>query len=261
MTSADSTSVNKRPPSRRTITVTLSISTVVSSLIVLCAGFICVFSLGIILGRGHNPEAAFPAIEKWMPHPTVKDTPRIVSGAETPNVQSDARKADAGKGAEGSATRQPDTSTTAQGTGSHSRVIDPGELVFRDNLKPPASSSRRTTAQQTQTPKPPQPARVAPATEKNAQSASAGKEIAQSVFNYVYQVAAYKDAGPSDKLAAKLKSAGINARTEKSVDKGTTWFKTVVDFRGTPDATDALRKKLQGQGFDRLILKSKTPAQ
>ena len=67
-----------------------------------------------------------------------------------------------------------------------------------------------------------------------------------------------KDSAMADKLAAKLKAAGLKARTEKSQEKNAVWYRTVVDFRGTPDETDGLRAKLKEQGLGRPILKSKT---
>jgi cell division protein FtsN len=77
----------------------------------------------------------------------------------------------------------------------------------------------------------------------------------------VYQAAAYKDQPSCDRFTATLKRAGFGARTEKLVDgKGVTWFRVMIDFSGTPEATDALREKLKDHGVPRVLLRSKAPA-
>jgi cell division protein FtsN len=80
------------------------------------------------------------------------------------------------------------------------------------------------------------------------------------IYHYVYQAAAYKDEPSCAAFTDKLKKAGFKARVEKSLSDGVTWYRTVVDFTGKPDDTDALREKLKNHGVPRVILKSKTPA-
>ena len=272
--------MERRGGSSRTVTVTLSLPTVVSGLIMLCAGFVGVFSLGILLGRGHNIEANIPQLERIMPQAAHTEQPKlVVPGEGAPAGQGNAQTAvhgpetahgsgqNAGQSPPPAAGQKGDAQTAtaaragnAQGAGTppppdvRNQTMDQGDLAYRDSLKP----QTRTSAQK-------------PGTPKRDTNKSKGEVAAQTkqppadsaaktgAFNYVYQVAAYKDAGMSDKLASKLKTAGIKARTEKSLENGTTWYRTVVDFRGKPDDTDGLRAKLKAQGFTRLILKSKVP--
>ena len=77
----------------------------------------------------------------------------------------------------------------------------------------------------------------------------------------MYQAAAYKNQPACDKFTAKLKSAGFTARTEKLVDsKGVEWFRVMIDFTGTPEATDVLREKIKEFGVPKMLLRSKNPA-
>ena len=313
MNTTDKPPLEKRGGSNRGITVTLSLPTVISGAIMLCAGFIGVFSLGILLGRGHNIESRIPQLERIMPQAAHQEQPKVIAqgemlptapgqGASDPNAGKSAGQ-DAARGggqpspqgtppAAGQTTAQnpgrgsgpasapgapqPSGQTTGRSGGAQSgaatplvaagtpppakdarnQVMDQGDLGYRDSLKQntkpiiqrPASAKSQQTKGKAD----------AAAQAKQPQAESAAKN---QTFNYVYQVAAYKEADMSDKLAAKLKAAGVKARTEKSQENGGTWYKTVVDFRGTPDDTDKLRAKLKPLGFSRLILKSKVPIQ
>ena len=242
----DKPPAEKRTAHKRTITVTLSIPAVISSIIALCIGLTWVFFLGIILGRGHTPEARIPELERIMPQAQTAQAPQVVTPApHTP------------------APPAPTAQETAEA--QRNTVIDQGDLGYRESLKPspPPRGQRQNTkpgqpgaSQKPQAGAKPETAGGKSVAGKPADNKPSGKEQA---FNYVYQVAAYKDAPSSDKMAEKLKKTGIQARTQKEVEDGKTWFKTVVDFRGTPDDTNGLRTKLSAHGIKRLILKSKVP--
>ena len=255
MNPAEKAPAPKRPGGR-TVTVTLSLPTVISGLIMLCAGFVGVFALGIILGRGHNIESRIPQLERIMPQPEHTGQPRVIAGGEVasgggqtvPPAAQNATRPEGGQaaGRAGAETRTPPADPRNQ-------TMDQGDLAYRDSLKhqqPKGSGSRQQPKG-----KPEQPAKGK--TEPPAK-ADQNKPTGREVFNYVYQVAASKDSAMADKLAAKLKAAGLKARTEKSQEKNAVWYRTVVDFRGTPDETDGLRAKLKEQGLGRPILKSKT---
>ena len=290
MNPADKTPTERRARPRRTITITLSLPTAVSSLIMLCVGFICVFSIGILLGRGHNLEANIPQLERLMPQAAPTEQPRLIDRDSDPipppsegnpqaasGVGEERPAASSSQAAGQTAARQGNASLSTGGQGdsaasrnpaarqpppqdARNRVMDQGDLAYRESLKqkPAPPASRRAASGQTK-----QPAAKAGTTAQPPAGTAAKQPppaAGQDVFNYVYQVAAYKNGGMSDKLASKLKAAGLKARTEKSVENGTTWYKTLVDFRGSPDDTNTLRAKLNAQGFTRLILRSKVPA-
>ena len=240
-------------PGGRTVTLTLSLPTAISGLIMLCAGFVAVFALGIILGRGHNIESRIPQLERIMPQPEHTGQPRVIAGGEVvsegggqtvPPAAQNATRQDGGQaaGRAGAETRAPRAD-------SRNQTMDQGDLAYRDSLKHQPPQRGGSARQQ------PAKGKVEPPA-KTGQNKPAGREM----FNYVYQVAASKDSAMADKLAARLKAAGLKARTEKSQEGNVVWYRTVVDFRGTPDDTDGLRAKLKEQGLGRPILKSKTPA-
>lgn len=270
MTPAERTPMDKRAAgSGRTITITLRLPTAVSGLIILCAGFIAVFSLGILLGRGYDIEGRIPQLERIMPQAAHPEQPSVVAQDQTRSIGQSTDSAPGGTepAAGGSGSGQDNTAARTVAAPSHppsdprGQVMGQGDLAYRDSLKQrqrPSGQKQGAARQEPSGGKTATTAREKTGSAKQTQpEGAAGK---QNAFAYVYQVAAYKDAAMSDKLAARLKAAGIRARTEKFQGSGSTWYRTVVDFRGSPDDTDGLRAKLKAQGLTRLILKSKTPA-
>jgi cell division protein FtsN len=81
------------------------------------------------------------------------------------------------------------------------------------------------------------------------------------LFDYVYQVAAYKETGSADRLLARLKSAGLAAEIVRQEQNGTVWYRAVVRFRGRPDDVQSLRDALAPMGIGQILLRSKTPAE
>lgn len=225
---------------RRTFTLTVGLSTVICSILVICAGFVALFSLGVLLGRGYDPEAGIPELERIMPQPGRPAAPIVISDGE-PALEAPSRE-----------------TKTARTNG----ILGQGDLAYPDSLKtpPPSRKAEQPAKPPRQTEKPaPPPTGTAPVTTA-AQGQTPPKTEGTQKFHYVYQVAAYKDQASCDRFAAKLKKAGIKARTQKSTDNGTDWYRIVVDFTGRPDDTDALRNTLQDLGAGKPLLKTKVPA-
>ncbi|MDR2161302.1 MAG: SPOR domain-containing protein [Desulfovibrio sp.] len=124
-------------------------------------------------------------------------------------------------------------------------IIQPGDMGYRQTLK---GSSPRTASPETAARPASQPLPSAPAAPP------------REAYVYIYQVAAYKAAAPCQALVDRLKKAGLNASTEKSVSSaGTTWYKTMIRFQGTPDDVSQLRRALEPFRLNTLILRSKNP--
>jgi cell division protein FtsN len=235
----------------------------------LCAGFVGVFSLGILLGRGYNLEAHIPHLEKIMPQAGRADQPKIVQNTprsergDEHGVHKTEKKADStqlsGKAAAGHESPQDGPSSTAvrqpNPQDTRNQVMQQGDLAYRDTLKQPWAATQKKDDAERQSGK--KEDKSPPKDKKTLPDSTSGH---REIFNYVYQIAAYKDASSSDKLAASLRAAGIRARTETPRENGSEWYRTVVDFQGSPDEIDRLRAQLKAQGFSRLLLKSKTPA-
>jgi cell division protein FtsN len=277
----------------RRITISLSPPALVGGLVSLCAGFVLVFSLGVLLGRGYNLETRIPKLERILPERATPAPPQII--AEDEKTRSDSGELEENGRQRPRATPERHTSA-GSGMAEENRpsgVISQGDLEYRDNLKQSAPLSRPAAPPKPQDkPKPQEkapdrqsanaqtpagqrdtgaapdlplpglaPERTAPV-RTSAQEAAGGNTVSgdTQMYHYVYQAAAYKDEASCAAFTDRLKRAGLKARMEKSPSGGVIWYRTVVDFTGKPDDTDTLREKLKNHGVPRVILKSKTPA-
>lgn len=256
-----------QPLSGRTVTVTVSLPAILSGLIILCAGFVGVFALGILLGRGYNIEAHIPQLEKIMPKAGRAGDPSIAARAGPSSGQMRDSRPEAGlapgKDAPPRAGEERAAERDARPAGAHDQTMRQEDLAYQDSLKPSAgrgAAQRRGGGKEEKSaPREKKTPAGGGAPQEKTAPAEDGSDR-RELFNYVYQVAASRDAAASDKLAARLKAAGFRARTESSRDEDPAWHRTMVDFRGSPEGTEALRVQLKNQGFSRILLKSKTPA-
>ena len=279
----------------RMVTFSFSVPKLVFSLLFMAAILVWVFIFGIMLGRGHKPEKVVPELARVMPVPQAQNATSPVQTTADAAKQSGNQPLRASAGA---ATGQNGTRPAAAATPQPSGVLTPQELMYHDTLKgrptasplpataPPKPAQAKTAAKtqaakadakkqttkaeaKVQSPKPEaktQAAKPAPVPTKTAAAppvtppASPAKKTTDPVFNYVYQVAAFKDMPSAEAMRKKLQAAGVTTRIEKDNAQGTAWYKLLASFKGRPEDTRSLRQKLTDQGIPRGILRSKTPA-
>jgi DedD protein len=58
----------------------------------------------------------------------------------------------------------------------------------------------------------------------------------------------------------KVKGQGLKGDIESGNSNGKPWHRVVVFFQGTPTDTRSLKDKLAGLGAQKLVMRSKTPA-
>lgn len=293
---SDTTSSGSAPQTKRSapagaarrIVISLAPATVVGSIVLLCMGFVAVFSLGVILGRGHNPEAEIPNLARIMPGPAPGEMPVVIA----PDENAD----------------KPGSALSPFAQDENRGVIGQGDLDYREHLKSPQTRQEqpqarveRTPAQQEKRPQteraeqartqasgtresqarreaavrpektaesgagaPQPPARAPIRPQAAAQPATPGarpKSLDTRVYRYIYQAAAYNDQASCERFTQKLRAAGFAARTAKSESDGKTVYRTLIDFTGRPDDTDALRDNLVRHGVTKALMVSKVPAQ
>ncbi|MDR2123541.1 MAG: SPOR domain-containing protein [Desulfovibrio sp.] len=226
---------------RREIAFRLRPAQIVGGIVVLGLGYAAVFFLGVVLGRGYAPEAGIPELARLMPEASAPVSPRVVAPEEEKPAQDDA------------------ASSPVYPGGDEDTPFTQADLDYRERLKsrqqtPPRAQGTGRTEDGAE--------RSAGSKERKAGggSAAASPVRAGKIYHYVYQVASYKDRASGDNFAKRLRAAGFKARTEQSNGNNVTWFRTIVEFTGRPDDTDALREKLKRSGVPRALLRSKTPA-
>lgn len=255
---------HKQSGGRRTISVTLGLPTLLGSIAVLCAGFVFVFIMGLMLGSGYDIEARIPVLERMMPERPAGQPPRVISGnqeeaaatAEAPAEESAAPKKEEEGGAVAVSDKNasPSTTQTAQ---AQTGVMDQGQLAYRDRLKTGQGATASTAQAKDQKE---DKKKKAEADKKKAEAEKEKeKKAAGQRFKYVYQAASYKDKASADRYAASLKADGLKARTEKSVENKVAWYRVMLDFTGTPDETDKLRATMRAKGVPKILMRSKEP--
>lgn len=227
-------------------------------LAVLVMLLIWVFFIGVLVGRGEKPEENLPEIARIMPN----DKSVALNGTE----------GIAGENAPAAPNSGP----------VKPEVLKAENLDFMDTLKTKPSQEDLTKA-----PLPTNiPAKNKKKVEADKASASKDKKKAESdkaatkdklnkdknraedkktvptdakVFDYVYQVAASKDAAASEKLKDKIRALGLNASVQKEGQGDNQLCRIQVAFRGSPDDTYAMKEKLKKVGINNVIMRSKTP--
>ena len=233
---------------QRTFTVTLSISKAISVVLALALSFLWFFLMGVFLGRGYEPEQHFTELAEYLPQsshsrPAAETPPPLDVSAPAINTHAPSLTA-------------PDISGAASTDG------DPAALSSRTVVDEADRNYRESLRQQ-------QAAGTAPPTQTTAPTPQAAPVIVHSpaadhdptVYNYVYQVASFREEAPARTMADKLIVGGVRARvTKASGSGGTTWHRVVVDHKGNPDSVTELRETLKQFRIDKILLVSKENA-
>ncbi|MBZ2172833.1 SPOR domain-containing protein [Nitratidesulfovibrio sp. SRB-5] len=277
-------------------TINVTLPSLISAGIVAIIGFGWVFVLGVIVGRGYNPEERL-GIDRIMPKPaanasagasptpmpggvikpeelqfmdSLRAKPAPVSGNAGVSVNASEIVAKNGKKDQKPDTKpdtktdtkadaKKDTKTAKADTKTDSRAAQKTEAKpdTKADTKKDAQKDTRKTATSTAAPKDARESKDSKDTKDT--KATEAKPADGDRFDYVYQVAAYKAADPANALKAKLEASGIKVRMDSSVENGVSWYRLNALFRGTPEDTRQLRAALSKHGIDKVILRSKTP--
>ncbi len=159
-------------------------------------------------------------------------------------------------------------------------VLRPEELTYPERIgeqkpkpKPkPAAASEANATEATAEPAPETAAETAPETvpeaaeqpaeqAEPAQIEQAPADPDEPVFDYVYQVAAFKEQAMAQDLAAKLGAKGLTTDIAEGSNQGVTWYRVRVLHTGTPPSTRELRDAVFEITQVKPMLVSKNPTQ
>ncbi|MBG0791203.1 MAG: SPOR domain-containing protein [Desulfovibrionaceae bacterium] len=217
--------VPKLNATKRTYSFTLSLPGMISAMGVGVLALTFFFVMGILIGRGYRPEADIPQLEPIMP----SNEHGQVAGQEPPTV------------------------------------LTPEELDYQDRLKAPAESVMDEPAPKpAPKPKPvpkPEPKRAEAKPEAKPAAAEAPVRPGEPVFDYVYQVAAFRKVEMAEALGRKLEAAGLTTHITSGDSKGSTWYRVQVLHTGTPASTEGMREVLARFGIQKPLLKKKSQVQ
>lgn len=246
----------------RRFTFSLSGVAVAALGLVLVAAVGWAFFMGFMVGRGQNPEKSVEQMtgmlrdEQAQPAAPAPQTAPAAPGAQSaPTAQPERAEQpeQAGSAAEvpaspadaAHATQAQQSPQAAPQEGSafpFSRPQGAGLAAWGINPATPAPGAAAAPSS------PPQGQRADP---RQAQRAPAAQ--AEPLFDYSFQVAAFKDKADADKLRARLESKGLRSRQQKSGKV----LLVLVNLRGTELDAANLREELQRMKLGKPILASK----
>lgn len=201
--------------------VTLSGKGLTAVIALFIIGLAWTFVLGVLLGRGYNPEEAVPELARLMPE----------------------------------ASENASKTTGDEGPG----VLKPEELEFFDELqkKPEEVVEAAETAPEAA---PKKAVKSAPAESPPAgKPGMAERAEDESLYMYIFQAAAFKNREQAKNFRARIEALGYSAGVETATYGGDTWHRVLVHFKGTPDDAGSLKEALRGLGVEKPLLRGKKP--
>ena len=217
----------KTPLRKRSYTLNLTFSTLLTTGIVALIAVGWVFMLGVMVGRGHNPEAKLQEF-----------TGRVLRGKQTPVVQ-----------------EPPQTILRAEDLHFGAALRDKPlhnstAAVGLPAVQLPANQTNSTVAGQAPAPQ---------AAHPSAQFAPQGSQASR--FDFVYQAAVFRDAGQADRLRERLEGEGVRTVLETSPAKdGKNLYKVLAMRRGSEEDGKQLLVVLESLKLGPPLLRSKKPA-
>lgn len=183
------------------------------------------FFLGLVVGRGYEPENIIPQVAQMMPQAEQMTSPeRGVAPSATGQASSQTQQ----------------LSDNAETSGRN--VIAEADRAYRANIRQDGVTATPSTTA---------PPSLAPPT--TASQGAAGQRTAvqaqnqtvtqgdATTFKFVYQLASFKEEKAAQELKNKLTAAGYTTRVTTSKGAQSTWYRIIVDFTGTQAQADAAR--------------------
>lgn len=202
----------------------LGLSGFLSLAILVVIGMAWSFILGVVVGRGYQPETmAREMAQKILP----EDFPLLTEKNEEVLKGEELEFFDKLK-------QGPSSVPVAQAAAPK-----------------PAEPPKPQTAQ----PKPPEPAQTPQPTPPSAPATTDKDEV--FVFNY--QVAALASMEQAQTFLKKIDPKKFTTSVVTATHEGKTWYRVYVHHQGSVDSALALREELKESGINNILLRSRTP--
>lgn len=246
---AGGNSRKSEPITKRSYMLRLTASSIMTAIIVLVIGIGWSFVLGVMVGRGYNPEKKIPQLASFLPREddaAQATTSRVGDDQPVDKVMrpEDLSYAASLKGKPG----QGKLAVTPAKPGPDAKPKN------MQNATIPVMQVHDESTAVTQAGIVSQPA----VQEQAKVKAPTTPAATQSLFDFTFQVATFKETGSVDNLRAKLEGAGLRSRMEKTTGK-TPLYKVMVLFRGTAEASQSVRQTLIDMGLGQPIQRGKSP--
>ncbi len=220
----------------------LGLSGFLSLAVLVVIGMAWSFILGVIVGRGYQPEQmAMEMAQKVLP----EDFPLLTEKNEEVLKGEELEFFDKLKQGPSSVPPVPAT---------QSKAAPP-------QPKPQVAEAPKPA--ETQAPKPQQSALDAAlqsaAVAAGQSQPQAVKDDKDEVFVFNYQVAALASMEQAQTFLKKLDPGKFKTSVVTATHEGKTWYRVYVHHQGTVDSALALKEQLKGNGIGGVLLRSRTP--
>lgn len=228
---------------KRKYSLHVTLSAIITISIVLIVSVGAAFMMGIMVGRGQNPENKLPHLTALMP----KNPATSKAGGENTTTDESLPKAE---------------------------IIRPEDLNYASTLKgkpgqpvetpKPKNMQNATEAIFTPLPMHNATAQISQGSAANTadtdgivvqpKAEKATKIETAPQFDYIFQVATFKESDSVDKLRARLEGEGLRSRMEKDG----TLLKVLVLVRGTAERAEEVKQRMHALGLGAPIQRGKT---
>ncbi len=219
-------------PTKKSFTLSVGFSAVMSGLLVLVGCSVVAFMLGVIVGRGQEDIVEHRGMT--LPLTTINNSEKPTSSeGETSHATSSKEKATGNK-----------------------NIMTPEELNYSKALKHQEQSRQIPETDDQDTPRAESDEKVKEH-ELDAEKTSRSKEKAEKAaarFDFLFQVSSLKDEDSVDTLRADLEAEGMRTRMAKAAE----YYIVYVMVRGTQKQADETRARLIELKLGNPLLKQKT---
>ena len=254
----------QQPKEGSNFTVTLTLSSLitigVASAVVLTAFFV----LGVLIGRGYQPEQSVPKLASIMPKPPVADNSTeeenpVLEAKElhfADSLQANPaelaglpeKKGKEEKKVKKTAKRPPNVqpSVATEKREITRPNVTESSWVHKGVPEESLAGSKKSAATASASVKKSAPVKI-------EESASGGE-----IYDYRYQVASFKELDRAREFQQKLERLDLFSELEYSDIKKARWYRVLVLHRGSPESTRTMKNKLAKLGIKKPLLKTKT---
>ncbi len=232
---------------KKALTVQISFSTVTTLCVILLSCFCLTFILGVIVGRGDNPEAHLPELTAILPKDSAKESDsetvkeEVIKSEVMPKEELNYSSSLKDKVSPESVTNSPTVD-----------VVNPAAPIN------PAQTSVTGQDVNSQTG---QIASPASATSSSDPAEDLLKQVVNepdlqpvpSIFDFTFQVATFTDEVSVDRLRARLEGEGLRTKMEKTGK----FYKVMVLMRGSNEQAQDLRKLMVSMKLGEPLQRSK----
>lgn len=190
-----------------TLTVPKTIALTLGSLVLI--GWF--FFLGLLLGRGYEPENIVPQLAEMMPQPPLV----ALSSEEAPQPPH--------------GVSVPEQSTQPNGRA----VIAEADRAYRQSIRQEGEQQGQVSP----------PSLTPPQSAQQAATTSQGSE--GTSFTYVYQLASFKEEKAAKSLQEKLAAAGYKPQITTTKGSKSTWYRITISFKGTEPQEQEIKNTLK----------------